>query len=28
VVWQGAVDEALSSPQGDLEGFFMDVVRS
>ena len=28
VVWQGPVDEAVSSPQGDLEGFFMDVVRS
>jgi ABC-2 type transport system ATP-binding protein len=29
VLWQGAVDEALSkSPGGDLESFFMDVVRS
>ncbi len=29
VLWQGAVDEALStSPQGDLESFFMEVVRS
>ena len=29
VVWQGAVAEALSqSPAGDLEGFFMDVVRA
>ncbi len=28
VLWQGAVDEALSGPQGDLEGFFMEVVRS
>jgi len=29
VVWQGAVDEALSkSPGGDLESFFMDVVKS
>ncbi len=29
VVWQGAVDEALSaSPGGDLESFFMEVVRS
>ena len=27
--WQGAVAEALSqSPAGDLEGFFMDVVRA
>jgi len=29
VVWQGAVDEALAAtPGADLEGFFMDVVRS
>jgi ABC-2 type transport system ATP-binding protein len=29
VLWQGAVDEALSkSPGGDLESFFMDVVKS
>jgi ABC-2 type transport system ATP-binding protein len=28
VVWQGTVDEALAGPQDDLEGFFMDVVRS
>jgi ABC-2 type transport system ATP-binding protein len=29
VVWQGAVDEALAAdPHGDLESFFMDVVRS
>ncbi|MGZ4198597.1 MAG: ABC transporter ATP-binding protein [Thermoleophilia bacterium] len=29
VVWQGAVDEALAEkPGADLEGFFMDVVRS
>ena len=29
VLWQGAVDEALSKrPGGDLESFFMDVVRS
>ena len=29
VLWQGAVDEALSkSPGGDLESFFMDVVRA
>ena len=29
VVWQGAVAEALSqSPAGDLEGFFMNVVRA
>jgi ABC-2 type transport system ATP-binding protein len=28
VLWQGAVDEALAGPQGDLEGFFMEVVRS
>jgi ABC-2 type transport system ATP-binding protein len=29
VIWQGAVDEALaSSPADDLEGFFMQVVRS
>ena len=29
VLWQGAVDEALASgAHADLEGFFMDVVRS
>jgi ABC-2 type transport system ATP-binding protein len=28
VLWQGAVDEALASPHDDLEGFFMEVVRS
>jgi ABC-2 type transport system ATP-binding protein len=28
VVWQGTVDEAVAGPQDDLEGFFMDVVRS
>jgi ABC-2 type transport system ATP-binding protein len=29
VVWQGGVDEALAGrPEGDLEGFFMDVVRA
>jgi len=29
VIWQGAVDDALASdPHGDLESFFMEVVRS
>jgi len=28
-IWQGTVDEALAaSPAGDLESFFMKVVRS
>ncbi len=28
VLWQGPIDEAVASPRGDLEEFFMEVVRS